>query len=106
MLATPPLESLDALVASGRLVLVLFSAKWCTAGKVIDTQVQSLLTAGVTYKYVDVDADPYTADYHKIVSLPTAILFTGGEQRAKIYGSFSAADLAREVEKSIAGKAD
>lgn len=105
MLDVSPPEFLDAMVASGRLVLVLFSARWCIAGKVLDTQIRSSLAAGVTYKYIDVDSDPYTSDYHKIVSLPTALLFTGGEQKTKIYGSFSATDLDREVEKSLAGKA-
>ena len=105
MLDISPPESLDAMVASGRLVLVLFAAKWCTAGKVLDAQIRSSLAARVTYKYVDVDADPYTADYHKIVSVPTALLFSKGEQKAKIHGAFSATDLDREVEKSLAGKA-
>lgn len=97
--------SLDVAVASGRVVLALFSAKWCTAGKVLDTQIQPLLSTEVMYKYIDVDLDPYTADYHKVVSLPTALLFVSGEQQAKMHGSFSAKDLVCEIEKSLTRKA-
>lgn len=104
MLDADPQESLGAMVASGRTVLVLFSAKWCTAGKVLDTQIRSSLALGVAYLYVDVDAEPHTADYHKIVSLPTAILFSKGEQTAKLYGSFSADEVGRETAKSLAVK--
>ncbi len=36
---------------------------------------------------LDIDANPHTADRFGVLSLPTVILFAGGEPRETVYGA-------------------
>ena len=36
---------------------------------------------------LDIDANPKTADRYGVLSIPTVILFAGGEPRASVFGA-------------------
>jgi thioredoxin-like negative regulator of GroEL len=94
-------QSLELTVNSGSLVIALFSAKWCLAEKVIHKSLLENMPPVVKYAKIDVDADHHAADYYRIVSLPTVIVFNAGREITRLLGSFSASQVLDETKKLI-----
>ncbi len=81
----------DARVLGGDLpVLVDFWAPWCAPCKKMEPAIQDLAAryAGrMVVARLDVEAEPGTAGRYDILSLPTVILFRGGEPLERIAGA-------------------
>jgi thioredoxin 1 len=70
-------------------VLVDFSAVWCGPCKMLDPIVERLAkewTNSVKVVKVDVDFSPTIAMQYQIMSVPTLILFLGGQPRERLVG--------------------
>jgi thioredoxin 1 len=70
-------------------VVVDFWAPWCGPCKAIEPALDELAgsTDKVEFVKLDIDENPRTANTYGVLSLPTVMLFAGGELRETVYGA-------------------
>ena len=69
-------------------VIVDFTAPWCAPCRAIEPVLEELAReAAVDLVSVDIDENPATAARFAVLSLPTVILFSGGEPRETVFGA-------------------
>ena len=86
-------------------VLVDFWAEWCGPCKILSPTVEELANeydGEVKFVKVDTEENFETPDRYGIRSLPTLLIFNGGEQVDQIFGTRPKAELKRYLEKALA----
>ena len=71
-------------------VVVDFWAPWCHPCDAVTRVLEELEAAsaqGTVFAKLDIDANPATASRYDVLSIPTVIVFEGGEPRATITGA-------------------
>lgn len=107
MAAVPaPLDdaSLPAFIAGTELAVVVdFWADWCGPCKMMAPHFAQVARQmpKVRFVKVDTEAAPKASARYAIRSIPTLILFIGGEESARISGALSASDLQRWIESHL-----
>ena len=95
----------DAIITgSAKPVLVDFWASWCgpcrALGPIVEQVGEEMADRLAVYK-CDVDAEGDLAQRFRILSIPTLILFKGGEPVHTMVGSMPKADLVAEIEAHL-----
>lgn len=79
----------DVVLRGERPVVVDFWAPWCGPCKAVAPVLEQLAEAheGVEFVKLDIDANPDAASRFGVLSIPTVILFEGGEPRETLVGA-------------------
>jgi thioredoxin len=83
-------ETFDTEVLNaGKPVVVDFWAPWCGPCKAIEPALDELASAhdDVEFVKIDIDDNPRAASRYGVLSLPTVMLFAGGEPRETVVGA-------------------
>jgi thioredoxin 1 len=89
----------DEVLASTVPVVVDFWAPWCRPCAAIEPHLRALAEEWgdrARLVRVNVDADPGLSSRYGVLSLPTVILFAGGEPKAAVHGAQPRARFERE----------
>lgn len=73
--------------------LQAFGAKWCPPWALLGAIFDELEAQGVPVVRVDVDADPQAAERARIITLPTIVILREGQERRRVVGAVSLAEL-------------
>jgi thioredoxin 1 len=70
-------------------VVVDFWAPWCGPCKAIEPTLEELAaeSARATFVKLDIDANPGVASRYGVLSIPTVMVFSGGEPRTTVVGA-------------------
>ena len=85
-------------------VLVDFWADWCVPCHMVSPVVEEIgidKAQNMKVAKLNVDDNPDTAQRYGVMSIPTLILFVGGEERARVVGAKPKEAILREIEEHI-----
>jgi thioredoxin 1 len=91
---------------SGLPFLLDFSATWCVPCKILGPRVEEIAAeyAGrLKVGMMDIDKNPRVPARFSIMSVPTLLLFVGGEVREQVMGAQPKKNLVRLIEKHVVG---
>jgi thioredoxin 1 len=87
-------------IASDTPTLVDFWAEWCGPCKMMDTPLDELAgeyAGKMTVAKLNVDENPSTMGAYSVMSIPTLIVFKGGEEKRRLVGARSKGQLQAEL---------
>ncbi len=93
-------SSFDEVIASDTPTLVDFWAEWCGPCKAMEGPLEELAAdydGKLTIAKLNIDENPSLQAAYSVMSIPTLIVFQGGEEKRRLVGARSKAQLASEL---------
>ncbi|GAB2653936.1 thioredoxin [Saccharopolyspora gloriosae] len=89
----------DDVLGSDKPVLVDFWATWCGPCKMVAPVLEEIAdeNPGITIAKLDIDKNPSVARDYQVMSVPTLLLFSGGEPVKQIVGAKPKAALLEDL---------
>lgn len=96
-------DSFDDEVANDKPILVDFWAEWCAPCKAIAPILEEIASTDDRLRIgkLNVDEQPDVPRKLGIMSIPTLMLFSGGEEKARIVGARGKEQLLKEIEPHL-----
>lgn len=94
----------DEVLASEKPVLVDFWAEWCVPCHMVSPVVEEIArdnAESLKAVKLNVDDNPETARRYGVMSIPTLIVFSGGEERARVVGARGKDAILREIQSHL-----
>jgi len=91
----------DKVLSSEKPVLVDFWADWCVPCHMVSPIVEEIgreKAEVISVAKLNVDDNPETARRYGVMSIPTLILFMGGEERARVVGAQPKESILSQIE--------
>lgn len=91
----------DRILSSDKPVLVDFWADWCVPCHMVSPIVEEIgreKADVMSVAKLNVDDNPVTARRYGVMSIPTLILFKGGEERARVVGAQPKESILNQIE--------
>jgi thioredoxin len=99
-------ENFDKLSSGGKPLFVDFWATWCGPCRVMDPVVEKLAARysdRVVFGKVNVDEEMNISSKYQVLSIPTFMVFKGGQPMDAVIGAVGEASLERLVRTAIEG---
>ncbi len=96
----------EDVLSSPQPVLVDFWAEWCAPCKMMAPSIEALaeeFAGRLRVGKLNVDENAATSEKYDIRGIPTIMIFKGGEVKEQVVGVTSKENLARLVERHVAG---
>jgi thioredoxin 1 len=97
-------QDFSALIAGDTPVLVDFWAEWCSPCRMIAPVVEKIATDHgdkITVAKLNVDENPQTAMQYEVMSIPTLIVYQGGNEKKRIVGARPEASILSEIDEFL-----
>jgi thioredoxin 1 len=98
-------EGFPDLIAGDTPVLVDFWAEWCAPCRMIAPVVEKIAGSHsdkITVAKLNVDENPQTAMQYEVMSIPTLIVYQGGNERKRIVGARPEQAILAEIDEFLA----
>jgi thioredoxin 1 len=95
----------DEVLTADRAVLVDFWAEWCVPCHMVSPVVEEIArdhADSMKAVKLNVDDNPETAKQYGVLSIPTLIVFKGGQEKARVVGARGKDAILREIEPHFA----
>ncbi|HSM01708.1 MAG TPA: thioredoxin [Acidimicrobiia bacterium] len=97
-------QSFSDLISGDNPVLVDFWAEWCSPCRMIAPTVEKIATDHgdkITVAKLNVDENPQTAMQYEVMSIPTLVVYQGGNEKKRIVGARPEASILSEIDEFI-----
>ena len=95
----------EVVLASQQTVLVDFWAEWCVPCHMVSPVIEEIArdhSERLMAAKLNVDDNPDTTRRYRVMSIPTLIVFKGGQEKARVVGARGKDAILREIEPHIA----